>query len=200
MPELAEWDSFYVIVGSSAGALVGLQFVVLSLIAVRPPSRIAEAAAAFATPNIIHFSVVFLVSVLLRAPWRTVTPAAVLWGCAGLAGAAYCLVVARRMRVQKLYQPVLEDWLFHVALPLVAYLTLALSAFGASTRLREGLFAVGAASILLLFIGIHNAWDAVTYHLFSRKEGGEESEGKDSQNGSEHRDRGHHHGGHSGKR
>ena len=29
MPEFAGWDSFYVIVGSAAGALIGLQFVVL---------------------------------------------------------------------------------------------------------------------------------------------------------------------------
>ena len=33
MPELNEWDSFYVIVGSVAGALIGLQFVMLTLIA-----------------------------------------------------------------------------------------------------------------------------------------------------------------------
>ncbi|PYR18792.1 MAG: hypothetical protein DMF98_25350 [Acidobacteria bacterium] len=37
MSEFAEWDSFYVIVGSAAGALIGLQFVVLTLIAERPP-------------------------------------------------------------------------------------------------------------------------------------------------------------------
>ena len=29
MSEYAEWESFYVIVGAAAGALIGLQFVVL---------------------------------------------------------------------------------------------------------------------------------------------------------------------------
>jgi hypothetical protein len=33
------------------------------------------------------------------------------------------------------------------------------------------LFAVGAAALLLLFVGIHNAWDAVTYHVFVNREG-----------------------------
>jgi len=28
------------------------------------------------------------------------------------------------------------------------------------------LFFVAAAALLLLFAGIHNAWDAVTYHIF----------------------------------
>jgi len=31
------------------------------------------------------------------------------------------------------------------------------------------MFAAGAAALLLLFIGILNAWDAVTYHVFSGK-------------------------------
>ena len=39
MSELAPWDSFCVIVGSAAGALIGLQFVVMTLIAERPPLR-----------------------------------------------------------------------------------------------------------------------------------------------------------------
>ena len=36
MAELGAWDSFYVIVGSAAGALIGLQFVVMTLVAARP--------------------------------------------------------------------------------------------------------------------------------------------------------------------
>ena len=47
MTELAEWESFYIIVGPSAGALIGLQFVVLTLIGERPTMRVAEAGAAF---------------------------------------------------------------------------------------------------------------------------------------------------------
>src|SRR5439155_23212976 len=54
MPELAEWESFYVIVGSAAGALIGLQFVVMALIAERPQIASPEAGAAFATPTIVH--------------------------------------------------------------------------------------------------------------------------------------------------
>jgi hypothetical protein len=68
MSVLAEWDSFYVIVGSAAGALIGLMFVVMALIADRPLLRAAEAGAAFATPTIVHFSSVLLLSALQRAP------------------------------------------------------------------------------------------------------------------------------------
>ncbi len=151
MSELTEWNSFYVIVGSSAGALIGLQFVVLTLIAERPPLRAPEAGAAFATPSVVHFGVVLLLSAILSAPWHGI-------------GAA------RRMRVQTAYRPVFEDWLFHVLIPLVAYAMLAVSAYVARSHARPALFLVGAATLFLLFVGIHNTWDAVTYYVFRKRE------------------------------
>jgi hypothetical protein len=166
MSEFAEWESFYVIVGSAAGALIGLQFVVLTLIAERPQLGTPEAGAAFATPTIVHFGTALLLSALVRVPWHTITPAAALWGVVGLCGAIYAVVVARRMRVQTAYKPEFEDWLFHVVLPLAAYATLALSAFSASSHAGEAMLGVGGATLLLLFIGIHNAWDAVAYYVF----------------------------------
>lgn len=69
------------------------------------------------------------------------------------------------MRVQSIYRPQFEDWLFHVLLPFAAYASLGLSAFAASSHMREALFGVGAAALLLLFVGIHNAWDSVAYHV-----------------------------------
>jgi hypothetical protein len=35
---------------------------------------------------------------------------------------------------------------------------------------------VAAAAMLLLFIGIHNAWDAVTYHVYVNKRQQEKAE------------------------
>jgi hypothetical protein len=172
MSQLAEWDSFYVIVGSAAGALTGLQFVVMTLIAERPAAGAADAGAAFATPTIVHFGAALLLSALLRAPWEGITPAATLWGLIGVGGAVYAVVVARRMRAQSAYRPELEDWVCHVALPLAAYTGLALSACAASSHTREALFGVGAAALLLLFTGIHNAWDSVAYHVLVKKPDG----------------------------
>ena len=67
MSELAGWNSFYVIVGSAAGALIGLQFVVATLIADRPALRVAEAGAAFATPTIVYFGTALFLSALYSA-------------------------------------------------------------------------------------------------------------------------------------
>jgi hypothetical protein len=73
------------------------------------------------------------------------------------------------MRTQTVYTPQFEDWLFHVLLPFAAYAMLAASAFAARSKVGGTLFGVGAAALLLLFTGIHNAWDAVTYHVFVNK-------------------------------
>ena len=167
MAELAAWDNFYVIVGSAAGALIGLQFVVMTLVAARPLPRTAEAGAAFATPTVIHFGTALLLSALVQVPWQSIVAAAAFWGLIGVCGVAYAVVVARRMRRQTVYQPEFEDWLCHAILPLAAYAILAISAFATTSRTREALFGVGAATLLLLFIGIHNAWDSTAYHVFS---------------------------------
>ncbi len=106
---------------------------------------------------------------ILSAPWDTISTAAIVWGLVGPFGVVYIVIVARRMRVQIAYEPELEDWLLHVLLPVVAYVMLAASACAARSHPRESLFGVGAAALLLLVVGIHNAWDAVTYHLFLRK-------------------------------
>lgn len=171
LPELADWSSFYVILGSASGALIGLQFVVMTLLAERPPEDAAAAGAAFATPTIVHFGVVLLLALLLNAPWHSMTSVALLWGLLGLGGLVYAVVVARRMRRQGAYRPGPEDWLSHIALPAAAYAVLALSSFASISHLHASLFAVGAAALMLLFISIHNAWDNVAYHvLVSRRE------------------------------
>src|SRR3954469_19608926 len=121
MQELAEWDSFYLIVGGAAGALIGLQFVVMTLISERPQLRSSDAGSAFATPNIVHFGTAFLLSALMRVPWKTVTPFSVSWALIGIVGIIYAVIVTRRIKSQNAYEPVFEDWMFHAALPLAAY-------------------------------------------------------------------------------
>jgi len=166
MTELADWESFYLIVGPSAGALIGLQFVVLTLIGERPSMRIAEAGAAFITPMIVHYEIVLILSAVLLAPWHSITPISIIWGATGAIGFLYQCVVVRRLRRQAAYKPGVEDWLFYVGLPFASYLLLMASPFAAPAHEREAAFAVGAAVVLMLFAGIHNSWDSISYHVF----------------------------------
>lgn len=167
MNPLSGWENFYVIVGSSAGALIGLQFVVIALIADLPMAPTsAVAGSTFATPNVVHFSTVLLLAACLTAPWQTIASVAIAWGLIGICGVIYVLRNIRRMRSQTAYRPEAEDWVFHAIIPLLAYGILAVSPFFVTPNKREPLFAIALASLLLLFAGIHNAWDAVTYHVY----------------------------------
>ena len=175
MSELGAWDSFYVIVGGAAGALIGLQFVVMTLIAEKSSPAIAEVGPVFATPTIVHFSATLLVSALLRAPWARITAAAFACGAVGVCGLIYTLLLVRRIRRQTAYQPDAEDWSFHILLPLLAYALMTLTPLPSLAYERQTLFGIGAGVLLLLFTGIHNAWDAVSYQVVARKPGKDEA-------------------------
>lgn len=167
MSPFAGWNDFYVIVGSAAGALIGLQFVVMTLIANRPRSPgQAKAASAFATPTIVYFGAALLLSAISTAPWRDGRRASDALLVLGLCGIAYVLWVVRRIGKQSAYQPEFEDWLCHALLPAAAFIGLAAFAFPARCG-GAAMFGIGLAALLLLFIGIHNAWDAVTYHVLA---------------------------------
>src|SRR5271168_1474084 len=81
MTELSRWANFYVIVGSSAGALIGLQFVVMTLVANMPITRgAAHAGNSFMTPTVVHFGVVLLLAAAATAPWEGIAAVTVLLG------------------------------------------------------------------------------------------------------------------------
>ena len=170
------WESFYVIVGSSAAALTGLQFVVIALVAESRAARSSQEIDAFATPTIVHFCAVLLLSAILSAPWQALSSVALAIGSGGIAGFVYAVIVTLRARKTTNYRPVLEDWIWHSLLPLLGYGGVTIAAV-LLTRLPEAsFFVVGTTALLLLFVGIHNAWDTVTYlaiEQFSPKEPGE---------------------------
>jgi hypothetical protein len=160
---LTDWASFYVIIGSSAAVLTGLMFVVVTLMSGARLQADSGPVAAFNTPNVVHFSLALLVAAMLSAPWPSLGLVAVLLGLTGLGGVSYTSIVLRRLRRQTTYTPVLEDWLGHVICPLIAYAALVIAAMVLPDNSLPALFIVGAATISLVFIGIHNAWDIVTY-------------------------------------
>ncbi|HEY6148799.1 MAG TPA: hypothetical protein VIZ69_13920, partial [Thermoanaerobaculia bacterium] len=158
------------IVGSSAAALTGLQFVVIALGADTSSIRTEEAVQAFGTPTVVHFCTVLLIAALISTPGQTATTLGLSLGLPGLAGVGYASWVIRQARRQSGYAPVFEDWLFHAALPLVAYLGLLTAGVVAFRAPAPALYAIAATSLLLLFVGIHNAWDAAVYMSARKKD------------------------------
>jgi hypothetical protein len=170
IPQLAEWETFYVIVGSSAAALTGLMFVVITLIADSDTPRSNKTVGAFGTPTVVHFCGALVVAAIVSAPWQTLLNVAWAMGMIGAAGLIYSLMVVHWARRQTDYKPVLEDWLFHSVFPTAAYTAIVIAAVALPRDTHHALFAIGGAVLGLVLIGIHNAWDTVTYLAVTRQE------------------------------
>lgn len=169
---LAGWTDFYLITGSAAAALTGLQFVVQTLLASEPVRPIGGndpegGIAAFSSPTIVHLSLALVISALLCVPWPGYQSLRVALALLGAGALGYTINVLRRARAQQSYTPVFEDWLWHFLLPVAAYGGVLLSAFFFHRGVDGPLFVVGAATLLLLCVAIHNAWDTVTWFTIS---------------------------------
>jgi hypothetical protein len=99
----------------------------------------------------------------MSAPFTSLVPIAIILGLAGAAGLFYVALIARRQAALQNYRPDVEDWTWNVVLPLVAYATLAGGAVAMATGASGALWAPATAVALLICIGIHNAWDVVTF-------------------------------------
>jgi hypothetical protein len=169
LPVLAHWESFYVIVGSAAAALTGLQFIVITLIAQRSIGS-TEGNRAFGTPTIVHFCAVLFIAAVLSAPWPSLAGVAFILGLGGAAALVYAAMIVRIARRQTSYVPVLEDWIWHFTLPPIAYAIVLVTAFTVQGGSTPSLFAIAGAVLLLLSIGIHNAWDSVTFTALNQRQ------------------------------
>ena len=130
----------------------------------------------FSTPNVLHFGTALLIAALLSAPWPTLWPAGLLVGLAGLWGVIYVFIVLWEVSHRLSYQLVLSDWLWYTFMPLLTYSTLLVGGILLTISAALALFVIAAGTLLLVIMGIRNAWDVVTYMVI---------EGPQSQNQSQ---------------
>ncbi|HKC80133.1 MAG TPA: hypothetical protein VKB91_02990 [Gemmatimonadaceae bacterium] len=168
---LAGWENFYIIVGLSAAALTGLMFVVIALTAETRGASDSGGMAAFASPTILHFCAVLLVSAILTTPGHTNASLSFSLFVSGLAGMAYSTRIIVRMRRQRAFTPENSDWVWYILLPLVGYVCLLGSAAVVWVGAGAALYSVAAGALLLLYVGIHNAWDAAIWVAVHKQKG-----------------------------
>jgi len=160
---LSSWNSFYVMTGSSAAALTGLVFIVITLISEKDSAKSESGLSTYTTPTVVHFSCALLTSAIMCAPFASLVPITVILGLAGVAGMVYVLLIAGRQARMRTYRPDMEDWTWNVVLPFIAYATLTAGAIALPLSGSGALFAPATAVALLIAVGIHNAWDVVTF-------------------------------------
>jgi membrane protease YdiL (CAAX protease family) len=139
-----------------------LQFVVITLMASTGGLGSGLEVRAFGTPTVVHFCFALIISAIANAPWHSLPSARVAFAFSAAAGLGYALTVIRHAR-RAAYTPDAEDWFWYAVLPLATYATWFVAAITLTEHPAGALFVIAGTSLVLLFIGIHNAWDTVTY-------------------------------------
>lgn len=162
-PFLARWSNFYEILGTAAASLVGLQFIAVTLIAtVNRTSTTMREMHAFGTPNIVLFSMTLCTAAIMSAPWQSASHLGIcilFLGLLGVWNSASSIYHARKSA----YNPDVEDWIWYAGVPMCAHACMILFGGCLIADWNWAVVGVAAVSLACLFIGIHNAWDTVTF-------------------------------------
>ena len=158
------WENFFLTTGPSAGSLIGLLFVVITLTAGRDRESTLRGAALYLTPTVFHFGMVLAVSAAAMAPGLSATQTALAIGAMALYGVGYTILVGVRLwKADGNVKPHWSDiWMYGVTPP-AAYLLLLLAAALEFVEPRIAPYGVAVMLMALLFMGIRNAWDLVTW-------------------------------------
>lgn len=158
------WHDYFFMIGSSAAALIGLMFVVVTLTAGRDRGEVERGKKLYTNPIVCHLAVVLLLSGAAVAPTLSVT----LFGAAalaiGLIGLVGCIAIA--VGISRIcatgYADAFDIWWYGIV-PAAIYLGLAVASAGVLSGVTWAVSAVAAILMALLLVSIHNEWDLVTF-------------------------------------
>ncbi|HKX19841.1 MAG TPA: hypothetical protein VJT33_17705 [bacterium] len=175
--QLQAWQNFYTLIGSAAATLAGLMFIAISLGATRRPTAQERSMAqlaynVFLSPTYIHFVYVLVTAVVVSVPTLNETVFGVMLILTGAGSLGYTLrhlpFVRGRYRTGALDR---SDLVWYELMPSICYVLyvdagigLLRAAAGAPSR-GHALDALATSSILLMVIGVRNAWDLMVFQV-----------------------------------
>ncbi len=158
------WETFYLLIGTSAAALVGVMFIVTTLTAEIATDQVDRGITVYQNPIVFHLGAIVTASALAVMPDGLIGVIAVLLIALAIAGIVYSVLTLRRtLERYEFYQSTLADRALYGVAPALAYAVI--GAGGIAIFLAPGWAAeiIGAASLALLLVSIRNAWDVATF-------------------------------------
>jgi hypothetical protein len=159
--ELQVWQSFYMLTGTAAATLTGLMFVAVTFGSSLVTKETAQSTRAFLDPTYMHFVQVLLTACLLSVP----TLGRSVLGCVLIGVGAFRLVRLHWVfggyrDAQRQHGDIeLSDWVMSIVLPLLCHASLMAIGGGFILRKAAAPSALAVVTMVLLFIGIHGAWE-----------------------------------------
>lgn len=158
------WGEFYLLAGSAAAVLIGLIFVVVTLMQDRPRSSVLAGSRLYMGPVVLEVSFVLVLSAAALAPgvrsqdMALISTVVALWG---LIRAIQSIVGINGLGGED--KPHWSDVWFYGAIPATLYGGLTVVAFGFWSGQGWAVYGVAAATTGLLLNSIRNEWDLVTW-------------------------------------
>ena len=166
---LTQWHDFYALIGGAAATLVALMFVAASIGAGVFTMKHQAGVRTFLSPTVVHFTAVLVICLFANIPTDNRTLLGALLGCVGAVGLGYSGWVWQRMLKHGIAASIdTVDRLWYALLPVPAYLMVIAAGAGLWRGYVRGLDVLAAALILLLLIGIRNAWDMTVWIIDRR--------------------------------
>jgi predicted neutral ceramidase superfamily lipid hydrolase len=161
---LRDWHDFYVLIGTASATLVGLMFVAASIGASFFTVEREAGLQAFLTPTVLHFCAVLVTCLVVTVPSHSWASLGDLLLAGSAVGLAYSCVVWLRMRSGGFSATIdLVDRIWYVVTPVTSYLLMACAAVALFLRSIIGLDLLALVVVLLLLLGIRNAWDMTVW-------------------------------------
>jgi hypothetical protein len=158
--QLEPWHDFYLLIGGAAATLMGLTFVAVTLAPEVIMGRASTAIRAFITPIVAFFATVLIISVMLLVPQLTPAATGPFFAVVGVGGMIYIISTGVLGQWRK-WQLGIDDWIWYSGLPLLGYFAILASAAGMWRTSFYAPYTAAGAVLLLLIVGIRNAWDVV---------------------------------------
>ena len=158
------WENYYLMIGSSAGALIGLMFVVVTLTAGRDREEVERGKHLYTSPIVWHLAVILTLSGAAAVPHIQAEAFGIASGALGLLG----IVIGVRSAAGIAKRPGAPeaasfDTFWYGIAPAIVYAGLAVSAWAILRGWAWGTTALAADLMALLLVSIHAEWDLVTY-------------------------------------
>ena len=161
-PVFERWTDFYLMAGGAAAVLIGLIFVVISLMHDRPRSSVLAGSRLYMGPIVLGVSFVLVLSAAaltpgVSRPWFAAIVAAIaLWG---LARGIMSAIGIRRLGDEVHWT---DLWFYGVAAS-VLYIALAVVALAFWSDWPWASYGLAAAVTAGLLLAIRNEWDLITW-------------------------------------
>lgn len=171
-----QWSNFYLVVGGAAAVLLGLIFVVVTLMHDRPRSAVLYGSKLYMGPIVLHMCFVLVLSASAVTPgmsaraFAAIALAAAIWG-----GARGVYSTAGLMRLRRIGEDEVHwtDVWYYGVVPLLLYIALAAVAVSFWSGWKDSADGVAVVIVALLLLSVRDEYDLVTWLAPRRDTSGE---------------------------